>query len=59
MSDTRQSLADLANLTGQPAPEPQAPAPTDSGNTVGESPVEPAAPVQVQSFTPLREQQID
>ena len=27
MSDTRQSLADLANLTGQPAPEaPAAPA---------------------------------
>jgi len=60
MSDTRQSLADLANLTGQAAPEPQAPAPTDSGNAVGDSsPVEPAAPVQVQSFTPLREQQID
>ena len=52
MSDTRQSLADLANLTGQPAPEPQAPAPTDSGNDVGESPVETPAPVQVQSFTP-------
>ena len=57
MSDTRQSLADLANLTGQPAPEPQAPPPTDTGVLAGETPVAPAAPVQ--SFTPLREQQID
>jgi small subunit ribosomal protein S9 len=56
MSDTRQSLADLANLTGQPAPEPQAPAPTDTGILADET---PAAPVQVQSFTPLREQQLD
>ena len=55
MSDNRQSLSDLANLTGQQAPAaaaPQASAP--QGDTAGEAPAAPAAPT-----TPLRAQEID
>ena len=57
MSDTRQSLADLANLTGQEAPAaaatPAAAAPAgDEAAPVSQSGPAPAP-------TPLREQQID
>ena len=55
MSDTRQSLADLANLTGQEAPVAAAPAATAPAGD--EAPAAPQAPVQ--AATPLREQQID
>jgi len=58
MSDTRQSLADLAALTGQQAPEPQAAAPApaaDAGSFAAEAP----APVPSAPTMPLREQQID
>jgi small subunit ribosomal protein S9 len=54
MSDTRQSLADLANLTNQPAPAASAPV---AAAVAGEAAVAPQAPVQVAA--PLREQQID
>jgi len=54
MSDTRQSLADLANLTNQPAP---AAAPAAAAPAGDESAAAPQAPVQ--AATPLREQQID
>ena len=54
MSDTRQSLADLANLTNQPAPAATAPAADAPAG--GEAPAAPQAPVQT---TPLREQQLD
>ncbi|MEH3105942.1 MAG: 30S ribosomal protein S9 [Sphingomonas fennica] len=61
MSDNRQSLADLASLTNQPAPAAPAPATGDAAAapayTVDEgtaAPAEPATP-----FTPLREQIID
>jgi small subunit ribosomal protein S9 len=54
MSDTRQSLADLANLTGQQAPAaaPAAPAVTLDGQDA-------APPPPVQPSAPLREQQLD
>ena len=52
MSDTRQSLADLANLTNQPAPAAAAPA-----AAADEAPAAPQAPVQASA--PLREQQLD
>ncbi|CAM3029709.1 Small ribosomal subunit protein uS9 [Sphingomonas antarctica] len=52
MSDNRQSLADLAALTGAPAP---APAPVVD-TLPGEEPQAPVAPV---STMPLREQIID
>ena len=54
MSDNRQSLSDLAELTGQQAAQP-APAPS------AEAPAEAAAPPPppVQAETPLREQQLD
>ena len=55
MSDNRQSLSDLANLTGAPAPAPAA-APAPEG-AVGEE-AAPPAPVQAEA-APLREQQID
>lgn len=56
MSDNRQSLSDLANLTGQQAPAaaaPQASAPQNDG-------AEAAAPVEApRPTTPLRAQEID
>ena len=54
MSDTRQSLADLANLTNQPAPAAAAPA---AAAAADEAPAAPQAPVQASA--PLREQQLD
>ena len=56
MSDNRQSLSDLASLTGAPAPAPvaAAPAATDAPAEDYVAPVEPAAPTM-----PLREQQLD
>ena len=55
MSDNRQSLSDLAELTGQQAAQP-APAPA-----ADEAPAEAAAPTPppAQAETPLREQQLD
>jgi len=55
MSDTRQSLADLANLTNQPAPAAAAPAAAAPAGD--EAPAAPQAPVQASA--PLREQQLD
>jgi small subunit ribosomal protein S9 len=59
MSDTRQSLADLASLTGQAAPEAPA-APVAAATS---TPAEDAAPVSQSgpppAPTPLREQIID
>ena len=59
MSDNRQSLSDLAELTGQQAAQP-APAPAAAAETT-EASAEAAAPPPppVQSETPLREQQLD
>ena len=59
MSDNRQSLSDLAELTGQPAAQP-APAPAAAAETT-EAPAEAAAttPPPAQSEAPLREQQLD
>jgi small subunit ribosomal protein S9 len=56
MSDNRQSLSDLASLTGAPAPAPVAAAPDSAGTPTEEvaAPIQPAAPTM-----PLREQQID
>ena len=58
MSDNRQSLSDLANLTGQqasaPAAAPQASAPQADGAEAAAAPVEPARPTM-----PLRAQEID
>jgi small subunit ribosomal protein S9 len=59
MSDNRQSLSDLAGLTGQPQPEaPAAEAPaaaaTDEGSTEDAA---PPAPPQIEAV--LREQQLD
>lgn len=57
MSDNRQSLSDLANLTGQQAPAaaaPQAPAPQADGAEAPAAPVEAPRPT-----TPLRAQEID
>ena len=54
MSDNRQSLSDLAELTGQQAAQATATAPA------AEAPAEDAAPPPpVQAETPLREQQLD
>ena len=55
MSDNRQSLADLAALTGQQAATP-APAPAAAIITPGD---EPAPERPAQPATPLREQQLD
>jgi small subunit ribosomal protein S9 len=52
MSDNRQSLSDLANLTGGAAPAPAAPAPA------GDVDVD-VAPQPIQPEAPLREQQLD
>ena len=59
MSDNRQSLSDLAELTGQQAAQP-APAPAAAAETA-EAPAEAAAPTPppAQSEAPLREQQLD
>ena len=57
MSDTRQSLADLAALTGQQA-EAAAPTPDTTPAYTEEGEVA-APPPPPQVFTPLREQQID
>ncbi|WP_082594522.1 30S ribosomal protein S9 [Sphingomonas sp. Root710] len=57
MSDNRQSLSDLAALTGAEAPAPVAAAETPA-YTTDEAPIA-AAPVQVLPTTPLREQEID
>ncbi len=55
MSDNRQSLADLAALTGQQAAAPApAPAITIDGDDAAPQFTAPVLPV-----TPLREQQID
>jgi small subunit ribosomal protein S9 len=58
MSDNRQSLSDLASLTGAPAPVQPTAAPAehaaDASVEAPAAPVEPAAPTM-----PLREQQID
>ncbi|WP_082449699.1 30S ribosomal protein S9 [Sphingomonas sp. Leaf67] len=59
MSDNRQSLSDLANLTGQQAPAapaaaPQASAPQADGAEAPAAPVEPPRPTM-----PLRAQEID
>jgi small subunit ribosomal protein S9 len=53
MSDNRQSLADLANLTSD------APAPTAGAPATGGDDVQSAAPAPVVSTMPLREQIID
>jgi small subunit ribosomal protein S9 len=53
MSDTRQSLSDLAALTGAA----QAAAAAESAPSTDEAPAAPPAPVQ--SSAPLREQQLD
>ena len=56
MSDNRQSLSDLAELTGQQAAQP---APTAAAETT-EAPAEAAAPPPpAQAEAPLREQQLD
>ena len=55
MSDTRQSLADLATLAGQEAPAAAAPAATTGA--AAEAPVSQSGPAPAP--TPLREQQID
>jgi small subunit ribosomal protein S9 len=56
MSDTRQSLADLANLTGQPAP---AVAPSPAAAPVEGEEAAPAYEAPLQPAAPLREQQLD
>ena len=53
MSDNRQSLSDLANLTSQPAPAAAAPTVLGGGDYA------PAAPVVVREPMPLREQILD
>ena len=60
MSDNRQSLADLAALTGVAPPAP-APEPTTSEAPASEATESeaPAAPVNIQPEAPLREQQLD
>jgi len=55
MSDNRQSLSDLAALTGAAEPTPPPAAPADE--PAGEAP--PAAAAPVLPITPLREQMID
>ena len=58
MSDTRQSLADLANLTGQEAPvAPAAAVTTNVASSGEEAPVSQSGPPPAP--TPLREQIID
>ncbi|WP_082463765.1 30S ribosomal protein S9 [Sphingomonas sp. Leaf17] len=54
MTDNRQSLADLAALTNQPAPAPAPAQGSTEGDIMVEAPVAPTAPTM-----PLREQEID
>jgi small subunit ribosomal protein S9 len=60
MSDNRQSLSDLAALTGAtpPAPAPE-PVTSEASASEGTETEAPAAPVNVQPEAPLREQQLD
>jgi small subunit ribosomal protein S9 len=60
MSDNRQSLSDLAALTGAtpPAPAPE-PVTSEASASEGNETEAPAAPVNVQPEAPLREQQLD
>ncbi len=60
MSDNRQSLSDLAALTGAAPPPPTPEAATSEASTSEATETEvPAAPVNVQPEAPLREQQLD
>jgi small subunit ribosomal protein S9 len=61
MSDNRQSLSDLAALTGAaPAAPAPAPAATEASASTDATETEaPAAPVNLQPEAPLREQQLD
>ncbi|GAA4742302.1 hypothetical protein GCM10023264_04300 [Sphingomonas daechungensis] len=58
MSDTRQSLSDLAELTGQQAAQP-APVAADAAPAQAEAAEAAPPPPPVQAETPLREQQLD
>ncbi len=58
-SDTRQSLADLANLTSQPAPAAAPTASSGSTGTEAEDYLAGATPVPAAPTMPLREQIID
>ena len=58
MSDTRQSLSDLAELTGQQAAQP-APAAEAADAAPAEAEAAPPPPPPAQSEAPLREQQLD
>ncbi len=56
MSDTRQSLSDLAELTGQQAAQP---APAAEAADAAPAEAAPTPPPPAQSEAPLREQQLD
>ena len=56
MSDNRQSLSDLATLTGAEAPAPAPAAPSPAGVEGSEAPARVEPP---QAFTPLREKIVD
>jgi small subunit ribosomal protein S9 len=56
MSDTRQSLSDLAELTGQQAAQP---APAAEAADAAPAEAAPPPPPPAQSEAPLREQQLD
>ena len=58
MSDNRQSLSDLAELTGQQAAQP-APAAEAADAATAEAEAAPTPPPPAQSEAPLREQQLD
>ena len=60
MTDNRQSLSDLAALTGvaPPAPTPE-PTTSEASATDASETEAPAAPVNIQPEAPLREQQLD
>ena len=57
MSDNRQSLSDLAELTGQQAPQPAPAAAAETTEASAEAAAPPPPPAQAE--TPLREQQLD
>jgi small subunit ribosomal protein S9 len=59
MSDNRQSLSDLAALTGATPPAAPAPAAADAPATTEAVETEVQAPVNFQPEAPLREQQLD
>ena len=59
MSDNRQSLSDLAALTGATPPAAPAPAAADAPATTEAVDSEVQAPVNFQPEAPLREQQLD